>query len=353
MACKYRSIIYVLAAAMLAACSGNGGNGATPTAMTPGVSQDVGRVAGRPLSSSDPVMYVANGAYRAGGSVTVLDTISGKVLRNITSGVNFPYALTVDTNGNVYVANRKGKSNVTVYAPDTSAPALTITQNIVKPIDLKFDPAAELNVLNVSDVTVYAPGSGTLLRQVKNKLTLCLAMAFDTAGDLFVSNLNEKTKQTYIVEYAPGSTKVLRTFGGSQFTYANHLVMGADGYLYVGTETTVVVLDPNTGSIVRTITSGVTDLVAMAFDGAGNLYVANSPGVPNNGIISVYAPEASTPSYQIEQEGLYSNVLLFDQKNNLYVVSSGGILEFAPGKTAPKRTIDQGTAYPWAAAFGP
>ncbi len=224
-------------------------------------------------------------------------------------------------------------------------------QDVVKPRDVQFDPAGDLNVLNASDVSVYAPGSDTPLRKVQNKLTFTLAMTFDTAGDLFVLNQNDKKKETSIVEFAAGSTKVLRTFDGPQFAYADRLVMGPDGYLYVAADISVIVVDPATGSTIRTITNGVDAAHVIAFDPTGNLYVANEGG--SGGPISVYAPEASTPSYQIDLYDVFGQALLFDRKHNLYVVSPGGILEFAPGKTNPKRTIGQGTEYPWAAAFGP
>jgi DNA-binding beta-propeller fold protein YncE len=276
------------------------------------------------------------------------------VLRSITQGINFAYGLAVDLSGNLYVANRMGHSNVAVYAPGTSTPALTITQGVEKPSQLQFDPAGELNVLNVTDVTVYAPESGTLLRKIANKLGRCLAMTFDSAGDLFVLNISRKTGEIDIVEYAAGTTKVLRSFTGSQFAEADHLLVGPDGYLYVGgTEPSVLVIDPHSGSVIRTITNGVTDVINLAFDSVGNLYIANNAGVHNNGVISVYAPEASMPSYEINQNDLLGNALLFDQNNNLYVVSPGGVFEFAPGATMPKRTFDRSTAYPWAAAFGP
>jgi DNA-binding beta-propeller fold protein YncE len=189
----------------------------------------------------------------------------------------------------------------------------------------------------------------------RNKLTYGIAMTIDSAGHLFVLNLNDKTKQVSIVEYAPPSIKVRHVFDGSQFANASDLIAGPDGYLYVAigsSQPAILVLDPATGSIVRTITDGVEDAVSLAFDASGNFYVASSTG-SNEGIVSVYAPGATSPSYQIEQNDMYAKALLFDSKNDLYVVSPAGIFEFAPGNSTPKRTIGQGIGNPWGAAFGP
>ena len=343
------SILAAITAGLI--LSGCSQGGTTSQSMYPSrISQSSSNIVPKARSSADSVIYVVNGPYRVSGSVGVLDTKTLKVVNTITNGVGFSVALAVDSSENLYVANRKG-STVTVYAPNTSVPALTIKQDIVKPHGLQFDPAGDLNVLNVSDVTVYAPGTGTLLRKEANKLTFVLAMTFDPVGDLFVLNTNNKTKETYIVEYAAGSTKVLRTFSdGSRFAYATDLIIGPDGYLYIAANTSVIVFDPATGSIVRSITTGVYDAIRLAFDSVGNLYVANNG--TSKGPISVYAPGASTPSYEIDEDGLYGNALLFDQNNDLYVVSPGKIVEFAPGESSPKRSIKNNLAYPWAAVFG-
>jgi hypothetical protein len=306
--------------------------------------------ANRANTSADAAIYVADGSYRAPGSVLVIDTKSGNLVRTITNGVDWSRALTLDANGNLYVANEKG-SSVTVYSPGSSTPALTITQDVKKPHGLQFDPAGELNVLNVTDVAVYEPGTGTLLRKLTNRISRAGAMTLDSTGDVFVLNYNRHKRETNIVEFAAGSSKVVRTFSGdSQFAYAGGLIIGPDGYLYVQADTNVIVLDPATGKIVRTITKGVYAAQTMAFDGVGNLYVASS-GI-SSGPISVYAPGASVPSYEIDQSGFFANVLLFDASNDLYAVGDSSIKEFAPGKSQPKRTIGN-PGYPWAADFGP
>jgi serine/threonine protein kinase, bacterial len=276
------------------------------------------------------------------------------LLRTITDGVNEPEALAVDPAGNLYVANRETK-NITAYAPGSTTVSFTIA-NVPKVRAMQFDPAGELNVAGSDDVTVYAAGTGQLLRSIKNKLHHPYRLAFDPAGDLFVLSFDVKPRKTDIVEFAPGATKATRYFGVSQ--YANCLVVGPDGYLYVGNDTTVLVIDPATGATVRTISDGVYDSLTVAFDSVGNFYLSNNGA--GNGIISVYAPGATAPMYEIKQDDAYSFALLFDAKNNLYVASQYGgqsnygmVAEFAPGQTSPKRIIEDGMMYPNAAAFGP
>jgi DNA-binding beta-propeller fold protein YncE len=152
---------------------------------------------------------------------------------------------------------------------------------------------------------------------------------------------------------------VLRTFPiSAEFEGATALAFGPDGYLYIGEDNTVAVCDPMTGSVVRTIKDGVYGTEGLAFDSAGNFYVAN--GGAYDGPISVYAPGALEPSYEIKQTGLFGTAMLFDASNDLYVVSTDGgtsndgiIDEFKPGKSSPKRSFDTGLMHPAAAVFGP
>jgi hypothetical protein len=55
-------------------------------------------------------------------------------------------------------------------------------------------------------------------------------------------------------------------------------------------------------NVARTIRTGINYPVALAFDGAGRLYVANSPSGSTN-TVTVYAPGGSTPiaTYTLKQ----------------------------------------------------
>jgi WD40 repeat protein len=312
----------------------------------------------RSAPPADALLYVADAGIRYPGSVVVHDMKSGKLLETITDGVDVPVALAVDPSGNLYVANR-GAKDITVYGPGSAHPSQTISQGITHLRRMRFDPAGELNVIDGSTLTVYDPSTGELVRTIKNKLHLPYALAFDPAGDLFVLNADYRTNLHDVVEYAPGSSKVTRTFAvGSQFENPDDLAIGPDGDVYIADDNYVQVFDPNTGSLVRTITSGVYGTITLAFDSTGNMFVSNDGA--SNGIISVYAPEASSPSYEITQDDAYSFGLLFDAKNDLYLASTYGgasnhgmVAEFKPGETGPNRVIETGLEYPDAAALGP
>ena len=85
----------------------------------------------------------------------------------------------------------------------------------------------------------------------------------------------------------------------------------------------------------------------MAFDGSGNLYVANG----NAATVSEFAPGSINPSAMLS--GLdQPTALAFDHSGNLYVANFSGntVSEFAPGSTTPTAIL-AGVDYPIALAL--
>jgi hypothetical protein len=114
-------------------------------------------------------LYVLNGVFGGGNDVTVYPLGGDSPARTITTGLSNSSAIALDSDGDLYVANRgekKVSASVTVYAPTATAPVRTIRTGIQDPVALAFDTEGDLYVANVpakgSDtVTVYAPNSET------------------------------------------------------------------------------------------------------------------------------------------------------------------------------------------------
>lgn len=123
-------------------------------------------------------------------------------------------------------------------------------------------------------------------------------------------------------------------------------------HLYVanGSRNTVVVSDPGTGAVVRTISVGVKRPDALAFDAAGNLYVANAG---DDGVVTVYARESGRPLRRISHGIASPNALAFDRSDSLYV-SNGTthtVTVYAGGGTKLSRTISRGLKTPGVLEF--
>ena len=76
---------------------------------------------------------------------------------------------------------------------------------------------------------------------------------------------------------------------------------------------------PGKGKVLRTITDGLNNPFAVAFDGSGNVYIANLFG--DKGAVTVYAPGGASLLRTISQ-GVYGpEALAFDSSSDLFVAN--------------------------------
>jgi sugar lactone lactonase YvrE len=150
-------------------------------------------------------------------------------------------------------------------------------------------------------------------------------LAFDASGDLYVANEGSGE----VDEVTPGgSVKLIAS--GLKDPDALAFSAADDGSVYVANvgDNTVVVLTPF-GSY--TLATGFDEPTALAFDTAGNLYVANA----GNGEVDEVTSGGSVKPIASGFNFLSPVALTFDAAGNLYVASTGGDVD----KVTPAGTV--------------
>ena len=247
-------------------------------------------------------------------------------------------SIAFDRVGDLYVADDYWNS-VEVFGPGKTWPDYVIGWGLNKPTAMTFDRSGNLYVLNspgwggyvpaAGSVSVYARGKTTPKYTITKGITYAWTMALDSAENLYVANCPSCSV------FDPISKK--RNASGTISVYAHGKSAPA-----------------------RTIATGVEGPNALAFDGAGNLWVANY----KVGTVTEYAPGQSAPSQTIATapwERPYG--LLFDGSQNLYVLNlgpnstssgnTGAITVYPPGQTTPSLTIENGIETPFSFAISP
>ncbi len=138
------------------------------------------------------------------------------------------------------------------------------------------------------------------------------------------------------------------------------MAFDGSGNLYVANTGSVTVYAPNSTSVLRTISQGVKSPTALTVDPSGKLYVANAGHAYYPGRVRVYAAGGSSVLRTISQ-GVNNPEDLAIDSGDLYVANAGDYLPPAPsivtvyalGKSAVLRFISQGIAYPGGMAFDP
>jgi sugar lactone lactonase YvrE len=269
----------------------------------------------------------------------------------------------------------------TVYGLQRGKLLQKITDGIDHPTALAFDASGELYVANKEprggstysgSVSVYAAGASKparILAQTANPD----ALAFDDRGYAYVANKWYHAPSYYcslgsVGVYAPGQTIPLREIGGNGYVVEPRaLAFDAAGNLYVanniiaygscGAGNTVTIFAPNVPAPSVTISDGIDYPCALAL-APGVLYVANAPpkGVK-------HLPYGSVTEYDLSTNALLRTItdgirtpdaLALDGKGNLYVGNLNGrnVSVYTPGSTSPSRVITQGATSPKALLFG-
>ena len=152
-------------------------------------------------------------------------------------------------------------------------------------------------------------------------------LAFDSSGDLFESDQFSGN----IYEWAGAGTT--RTTFVSDLNQPNYMAFNTAGDLFVSMDGTAIDEFNTKGSLINTITTGLANATGIAFDSAGNMYVANDNGF---GATSGYVLKITTGGTEsIYASGLnYPEGMAFNASGDLYVCNgnpSSSIVEIKPG----------------------
>jgi DNA-binding beta-propeller fold protein YncE len=127
-------------------------------------------------------------------------------------------------------------------------------------------------------------------------------------------------------------------------------ISGANLYVANYSDNSVTVYAPGSSKVLRAISQGVKGPDALAFDGSGNLYVANAGGNNAATWVTVYAPGSTSPSRRISRRSI-PVALAFDAFGNLYVAGGRSVTVYGAGSNKVLRTISGGLRSPDALAF--
>lgn len=277
-----------------------------------------------PLPTPTPatVMYVAD--YNASDVYVYSTGGTPALLRTLTTNINNPDRLAVDSKGTLYVINNSD-GRVVEYPAGATTPSTNFYSGFPNPVGIAVASDGTIYVSSGTNagINVFKPGSTTVNATVGLDITSPFGVqgvTLDQSGNL------------YVVGYASGvatSATVFMIAGGMSTTSTDLQIQG--------------LANPNT----------------LAFDKAGDLVLADAPWAGTSAV-DFFAPGSKTMSKQITT-GLYLPAgIAFDSADTLWVPSmttpafgSGYVNAYPSGATSPTITINGVLQSPTAIAFGP
>src|ERR1700757_358644 len=241
-----------------------------------------GDVDGAVIISSEQFIVARVPEGAASGEVVVASNGSRSNAREVRLAVPIAENLhpvanpAIDANGNIYATfsgARGQKVPVAIYRIDTSYTVKPFLHEMMNATGLALDRSGSLYVSSRYDGTVYRVAQNGTMTSYAEGMGAATGIAFDREGNLYVGDRSGtifkigRDRQTFVFSTLEPSVS------------AYHLAFGPDQSLYVTGPTTtsydaVHRIDPHGSSSV--FFRGLGRPQGMAFDNAGNLYVAAS-----------------------------------------------------------------------------
>jgi hypothetical protein len=288
-------------------------------------------------SAENAFIYVVNGtsstgsvtvyAKHAHGNVAPIETISGP-----NTGLSRPMGIAVDGAGNIYVsdwfgtaASKRGRSSqqgvVFVYAAGANGdvkPIATISDGLNYPYGIALDSDGNVYVGNYEggNVTVYATRTYKPIRTIQGKPSLgyVCGVAVDGAGRLYVvtaacegSGADSGSGGGLVYVYAAGAqgnAVPIQTIGGSKTGLTSPIGIAVNGrrqiyvtnWAFPGNPAVLVYATGANGDVkpIRNLGGPNTQLAGtgIALDSPGDIFIANQPP-SENASIAVYRGRAN------------------------------------------------------------
>lgn len=202
---------------------------------------------------------------------------TGECLGNfaVTSFRGGPVGLAFDPQGNLYVANH-GNNTIHRYSPTGADLGIFASTGLNLPTGVGFDRQGRLVVCNYGDgsLSLYSP-TGTMLSRVATGLLHPIALALDSRDNIFISTPNIGVNSG-VFRFSPDGTQ--RTlFATGVDLDPRGLAFDRAGNLYVANQLGNTVQRFSTDGIPlgTFAAAGLKDPFALAFDAAGDLYISN------------------------------------------------------------------------------
>ncbi|MEK7460307.1 MAG: glycine-rich domain-containing protein [Patescibacteria group bacterium] len=271
-------------------------------------------------ATSTSIVAGAGGVSLALGSRTIVDDGGVSTFATLTGA---PVALAFDTSGNLYTANYGANtvSKITPAGTVTTFATIPIA-GATNPKNMAIDASGNLYTANsnttpASNISKITPDGTITTFATLTTTDNPGSMVFDTGGNLYV-----KVGDATIKKITPGGTiSTFATMSTGGFP-GNDLAVDTSDNLYlaaqVGSAPDVVFKITPAGTVTTFATLGATDNPdALAFDTAGNLYVANYGAntvskVTPGGTLTTFATVGTNPT-----------ALAFDTSGNLYTANYG------------------------------
>ena len=248
--------------------------------------------------------------------------------RNLIDDMHIVANPAVDPSDDAVILTRSGSRGqhlpATLYRLETDGYLDEMPEPILNPTGIAFDRDGQMFVTNRAQGEVYAVGRDGTATVHAAGLGIATGIAFDSEGVMFVGDRSGTI-------YRVGEYAAAQTFAALEPSVAAyHMAFGPNGNLYVtapslASHDSVHAVDPN--GRVTTFFRGLGRPQGLAFDKAGNLYVA-ACYKGHHGIVKI-APDGTTAEHFVAGNNIVG--LCFTRTGEMMVATGDKVYSITCG----------------------
>jgi autotransporter-associated beta strand protein len=277
----------------------------------------------------------------AGQTLTVTQAGSGYVATpGLISlvGVASPYAMAVDTAGNVYYTDAGDFTVVNEWNATTQTVSTPISAGLNEPFGVAADRAGNLYIADTANNAIEQWNAATsTVNTLVSGLNYPEGVAVDALGNVYFSD----TFNNAIKEWNAATGAVSTLVSG--LNQPRGVAVDALGNVYFADEGNDAIKEWSaaTGAVNTLVSTGLFNPYCVAVDGSGNVYIADS----NNNLIKEWNPTTDAVTTLVSSGLYYPQGVAVDGADNLYIADCGdNEIKELPRAFVPGGAMNEGAA---------
>src|SRR5580658_6591160 len=252
--------------------------------------------------------------------VTALTTL-------ISQGLNLPYAVALDSAGNLYIADT-GDNAIQEWVAATQQMTTLVSAGLNAPHGVAVDARGNVYIADSYNNAVeqWSPATQQLTTLVSSGLNFPLAVAVDTQGNVYIADFGNNA----VKQWSP-ATQQVTTLVGSGLNNPTGVAVDALGNVYIADfrNNAIEQWSATTQQMTSLVSEGLSFPNSVTLDGQGNVYLVDG----NNNALKQWNAASQSVSALIPSGVSGSFGVATDGQGNFYLAntSTGSILKFSSG----------------------
>ncbi|HEY1663300.1 MAG TPA: BACON domain-containing carbohydrate-binding protein [Verrucomicrobiae bacterium] len=199
---------------------------------------------------------------------------ASNTVTTLVSGAGEPYGIAVDSSGNVYIADTYNNTVKEWNATNHSVTTL-VSSGLNNPFEVAVDSSGNVYIADFSNSAIkeWNAASNTVTTLVSSGLDEPIGVAVDTSGNVYIADFGNTT----IKEWNAASNTVT-TLVSSGLSDVSFIAVDGSGNVYTMESGGRTTKEWNAAShmVSTLVSSGLNNPLGVAVDGSGNVYIADT-----------------------------------------------------------------------------